>query len=410
MATTNEDKDVYTFEKFLGLRNTVGEESFEPGDLSIALNVDQTDAYRLRRRKGFEATSVVVPHQSLWSDGVLALSVQGTNLVQIMPDLTTRVVRTGLTAGARMYYASIGARVFYSNGVETGVFTDGSSRSWGIALPTKLPLAQVIGGSLQPGGYQYTMTYIRSDGQESGAPSSGNITLPSIGGLRFYDLAISPDPDVLFKRIYVSPVNGDQTYALQVVPNSATETTYTEERIGTLPLMTQFLSPALPGRLIAAFAGHVLMARGNTLYRSEPYAPELFDLRKGLPFEDRITLVAPMDDGVYLGTESEVVWLAGRNPAEWKLDRKSVHGAILGTAAYGPAEDVAEGQQGPVVLYVSTKGVVAGFNSGSLLNLTEERFGFPVMDEGAAIIRHHGGTVQYIVTLRGVEGASNVAF
>src|SRR5712671_5137923 len=45
MATTNEDKDVYTFEKFLGLRNTVGEESFEPGDLSIALNVDQTDAF-----------------------------------------------------------------------------------------------------------------------------------------------------------------------------------------------------------------------------------------------------------------------------------------------------------------------------------------------------------------------------
>lgn len=410
MATINEDKDVYSFEKFLGLRNTVGEESFEPGDLSIALNVDQTDAFRIRRRKGFEVTAVAVPSQSLWSDGVIALSVQGTNLVQIMPDLTARVVRSGLTAGARMSYASIGQRVFYSNGVESGVFQDGSSRSWGIPLPTKLPLIQVIGGTLPAGGYQYTMTYIRRDGQESGVSASGSVTLPTIGGLRFFDFAISPDPDVLFKRLYISPVDGDQVYALQVLPNSATETTYVDERIGTLPLMTQFLSPALPSRLIAAFAGHILLARGNTLYRSEPYAPELFDLRKGLPFEDRITLVAPMDDGVYLGTESEVVWLAGRNPAEWKLDRKSVHGAIPGTAAYGPAEDVAEGQQGPVVLYVSTKGVVAGFNGGSLLSLTEERFGFPVMDEGAAVIRHHGGTVQYIVTLRGVEGVSNVAF
>jgi hypothetical protein len=410
MAITNEDKDVYTFEKFLGLRNTVGEESFELGDLSIALNVDQTDAFRLRRRKGFEATSITVPHQSLWSDGVLALSVNGTDLVQIMPDLTARVVRSGLTAGVRMHYASIGARVFYSNGVEFGVFEDGSSRSWGLQLPSKLPLVQAIGGSLPAGDYQYTMTFIRSDGQESGAPASGNITLLTMGGLRFYDLPVSTDPDVLFKRIYITPVNGDQPYSLQVMPNSATETTYMDERIGTLPLMTQFLSPALPSRLIAAFAGHILLARGHTLYRSEPYAPELFDLRKGLPFTDRITLVAPMEDGVYLGTESEVMWLAGMNPAEWKLDRKSVHGAILGTAAYGPAEDVAESQQGPAVLYVSTKGVVAGFNGGSLLSLTEERFGFPIMDEGAAIIRHHGGTVQYIVTLRGVEGVSNVAF
>src|SRR5258706_1192806 len=153
MATTNEDKDVYTFEKFLGLRNTVGEESFEPGDLSIALNVDQTDAYRLRRRKGFEVTAVVAPSQSLWSDGVTALSVQNTNLVQIMPDLTSRIVRSGLTAGARMSYVSIGLRVFYSNGVETGVFTDGSSRSWGLQLPIKLPLVQIIAGQLHPGGH-----------------------------------------------------------------------------------------------------------------------------------------------------------------------------------------------------------------------------------------------------------------
>jgi hypothetical protein len=268
----------------------------------------------------------------------------------------------------------------------------------------------VIGGSLPAGIYQYTVTYVRADGQESGAPGTGGFELLARGGLKFVDLPVPPSSEVAFKRLYVTSVNGDQPFALFNLPVNATTATYDEPRTGTLPLATQFLSPALPSRLIAQFAGHILLARGNTLYRSEPYAPELFDLRKGLPFPERITLVAPMDDGVYLGTESEVVWLDGRDPSKWSRVTKSVHGAILGTAAYGPADDLAEGQQGQVVFFVTTKGIVAGLNGGSLVSLTEERFAFPVMQEGSAIVRHHGGTIQYVVTLRGTEGFTNAAF
>src|SRR5574341_416056 len=124
MATANEDKDVFTFDKFKGLRNTVGPESLEPGDCTIALNVDQTDAERARRRKGFEVTGLTTAHHSLWSDGGIALAVNGTNLVQVLPDFTSRVVRTGLTSGAPMSYVLLGSRVFYSNGAETGIFQD----------------------------------------------------------------------------------------------------------------------------------------------------------------------------------------------------------------------------------------------------------------------------------------------
>lgn len=410
MATTNEDKDVFTFAKFLGLRNTVGIESLDPGDLSVAINVDQTDAYRLRRRKGFEATTVTTPRHSLWSDGLTALVVNGSNLVQVQPDLTERTVRSGLTPGLRMHYVVIGDRIFFSNSVETGVFQDGNTRSWGLEVPSPLPFVTALGGNLPAGIYQYTMTYVREDGQESGAQPSGNFSLAVPGGLRFNDLPVPTDPGVLFKRLYVSDANGDQLYALLTLAPTARTASYTEYRTGTLPLASQFLDPALPGVLLAHFAGHVLLARDNRLYRSETYAPELFDLRKGLAVPSRITLVVPMDDGIYLGTEDEIFWLNGRNPAEWRLDRKDVHGAVFGTAAYGPAEDVLEGQNGQVVIFVGTKGIVAGFNGGTLLSLTEERYSFPVMTEGAGIIRHHGGTIQYVVTLRGTEGVSNIAF
>lgn len=418
MATINEDKDAFTFDKFYGLRNNVGIESFEPGDCEIALNVDQTDALRLRRRKGFDVTSVTAAVHSLWSTGSAALVVEDTTLNQMLPDKSLHPVRTGLTPDARVYYAAIGPRVFYSNGYETGVFQDGRSRSWGLERPVKLPLVSAIGGSLLgattgnllAGIYQYTMTYVRHDGQESGAPGSGNFNLLTTGGLLFSDLPVPTDPDVAFKRLYLSPVNGDQLYLLLNLPNAALEATYVEPRTGTTPMTTQFLSPAPAGRLLGVFAGHVLVARGNTLYRSETYAPELFDFRKGLQFSDRITLVAPMDDGVYLGTESEVVWLAGRDPAKWERQVKSVHGAILGTLAYSPAEDLLEGQSGPAVFFVTTKGIVAGMNGGTLISLTEQRYSFPVMQEGAGVVRHQGGTVQYVVTVRGTEGVSNPAF
>ena len=409
MATPNKDEDVFVFDKFLGLRNNVGPGSFNAGDLEAALNVDVTDEQRLQRRKGYAATTVVTSHHSLWSNGAVALAVIGSSLVEVLPNLTTVVVRSDLTAGAKMYYTSAGNRVFYSNGLETGVFQHGISRSWGLDLPSKLPLSAVIGGSLPAGTYQYVMTYLRDDGQESGAGRSGLIELPAVGGIHFSDMPMSEDPTVEFKRLYVSPVNGDKLYLLMTLPAAATDATYTTERTGTLPLSTQFLSPALAGSHIAEFSGHVLVARGSTLYRSEPFSPELFDLRKGLPFSSPITLVAPVEDGVYLGTTTSVIWLPGRNPAEWREVRRLGYGVIPGTLVYAQADDIND-QQGQAAVFATHQGICAGFDGGSVVNLTGDRFNYPVMDEGAAAVREVGGMIQYLVTLRGTERAGNTAF
>jgi hypothetical protein len=182
------------------------------------------------------------------------------------------------------------------------------------------------------------------------------------------------------------------------------------ERTGTLPLATQFLSPALPGTHLAAFAGYVLLARGETLYRSEPYAPELFDLRKGLSFSARITLVAPVSDGVYLGTETSVIWLPGRDPEKWTEELRFDYGAIPGTLAYTSAEEIADERQGPAAVFATTGGICAGLAGGSVFNLTGARFNYPVMDEGAAVVRDTQGLAQYLVTLRGTERPGNTAF
>lgn len=410
MSQPSEDKDIASFTKFLGLRNTTSEESFELGDLTVAQNVDQTDSYRLRRRRGFVATPTTGAYHSVGGNGLTALAVTGSSLMRVLPDFTTRLVRTGLTSGLRMKYAAMGDRIFYTNNAETGVFVNGFSRSWGIVPPDQPSKVEIVGGNVPAGFYQYGMTFVRTDGQESGAGTIGSMELTATGGFHFYDMPISQDSDVQYKRLYISPRNGDAMFLQFTLSPDATEAFYDVERSGVLPLATMFLIQALPSRHLAAFAGHILLARGNVLYRSEPYSPELFDLRKGIPFPSGITLIGPMDDGVYLGTETEVYWLGGRDPSAWEAVRRAVHGVIPGTEAYHEADDVQENAQGPVILFATTIGIRAGFNGGTLINLTEDRFNYPIQEEGAAIVRHIGGSAQYVVTMRGTETPGNTAF
>lgn len=410
MAGFEADKDTVSYTGFKGLRNTVGEESFEPGDMAAALNVDITDANRVRRRKGFTSLSGSNYH-SLWSNGATALVVSGTTLYEIMPDFTTRIVRTGLTADQRMVYAALGSRVFFSNGVETGVFDDGVARSWGIE-PPRQPAASARGGTLRAGRYQFAVTYLRADGQESGARKAGVIELTATGGIAFADIPVSSDPDVSHKRLYVSPVDGDQLYAVALLTNAETTAVYDRENTGSAPLQTQFLSNPPAADHLAVMGGRVLLARGKYLLYSEPFAPELFDLRRVIPMSSAITLVAPVVDGVYLGCESEIGWLPGLDPTEWKYRRLTDYGAIPGTLAYSSAADFVEGSRAEdqAMVVATQQGVCVGLPGGGLQNLTHDRFNYPAMDRGAGLVRSHGGTVQYIATLQGTERAANVAF
>lgn len=405
-----EDDDVVRLSQFKGLRNTVTSESFEAGDLEVATNVDITDALRIRRRKGYSAALSSGNYHSLWASGKLGLVVSGTVLYRILPDYTLVAVRTGLTAGLRMSYAIMGDRVFYSNTVQTGIFQAGQSRSWGIAPPVSAPTCSAVGGSLPAGRYQCLVVFIRDDGQLSGSGRSTTIELTTRGGISLTGLPVSADAGVSFKQIYMSPVNGDALYLTHTLANAATSAVYTEERTGGQPLATQFLRPAPAGQVIAVFGGYTLVGLGDRLYRSEPWSPELFDLRKALPLIGRITLVAPMDDGVYLGTDTEIGWVAGQDPAKWEYQRRSDFGAIPGTLAYVPAEDSQEGAQSLAAMMATAQGVCVGYPGGTFSNLTHDRFNYPAMDEGAGVVRDNGGSIQYLATLQGTERAANVAF
>ena len=408
-AAPPDPKELFAFSGFKGLRNNVSEEALSPEDLSVALNVDVDDSLAVSRRRGYSAVVAAGIDRDLWASGAVCLGV-GSNVLKLMnPDYSLVTLRSGLTAARSLSYAAVGDRVFYSNGAELGCVQDGASRTWGITVPG-MPVAAATGGTLLAGLYQYAVTYLRSDGQESGAGRAGTIELTATGGISLSGISVSADPSVAYKVIYATSVGGETLYRAGVIANAGTTFVIREPLAGTSPLLTQFMSPPPAGDFIAYWNGWMLVASGAYMYVSEPYAPELFDLRRSVPFLDRITMIAPVNDGVWIGTNSQVIWLTGKTPETWDYKVRASYGVIPGTLAYGDLELLGSGASGtPAALFATKRGLCLGRDGGVFENLTESRFAYPAMDRGAGIVRRHRGIVQLVVALQGAETAGNVA-
>lgn len=408
--TVDEREGLEEFSAFMGLRNNVDAASFGREDLATALNVDVLDDLGVSRRKGFSSALTTAIDRSLWASGDVCLGVGSNSLKLVNPDYSTKTVLTGLTPDCPLSYAAAGDRVFWSNGVQKGVVQGGANRSWGIDVPEQ-PVATAGSGELLAGLYQYAVTYLRADGQESGASLAGTITLDGQGGILLTSIAVSTDPSVAYKAIYITSVGGETLYQAGVITNATASFAIREPRMGASPLLTQFLQPPPAGEHIAYQNGYMLVADDARLYPSEPYAPELFDYRKALPFLGRITMVAPVKGGVWIGLDGQIIWLTGDTPEVWDFKEKTDYGVIPHTLWYGDAGTIGDGQGigETAVFFASKRGLCVGLPGGRLVNLTESRFAYPVMDVGAGIVRRHRGTNQFLVTLQGAETAGNVA-
>ncbi|MCR4338514.1 MAG: hypothetical protein NUW01_01360 [Gemmatimonadaceae bacterium] len=399
---------------FTGLRNNVSPESFSRGDLVTALNVDLDDAGGISRRKGYSAPVAASVDRSLWASGPVCLGVGSNALKLVYPDYTTKTLMSGLTASRALSYAAVGDRVFWSNGVELGCVQNGANRSWGIT-PPGLPAVSAGPGTLAAGKYQVAVTYLRDDLQESGTGMAVAIELTAVGGLSLSSIPVSTDATITHKIIYAAPVGGEVLYSAGGIANADTTFLIDEVRVNASPLATQFLSPPPAGDYIAYWKGWMLVANGNRLYPSEPYAPELFDLRKSVPFLDSITMLAPLlhkgAGGVWLGTGTQIVFVSGESPEQWVYQPAAEYGVIPGTLAYGDGELIGDASmKGVVVAFFATKqGLCVGLPDGSLVNLTQGKYAYPVQERGAGVVRRHRGIAQFLVTMQGSETAGNVA-
>lgn len=355
------------------------------GAVREVVNIELNDKSGFRRRPGYDI-ALAEASSGLWQarNMNLALLVSGGQLWRLTDPVTGdyEVLCDGATElfaieHAHWVYASVGSRVVRID-PDFSCRTAGVAETIGIA-PT---LTALNNGGLAPGKYIVAVSYSNDLGEESGISASTMIELqPGYGTIQIN--LPQPPAEAVSMTIYRTSRNGDELYRVATVPADSSF----EDAGSTLgrPASNWQLGP-IPAGMLASIGNHVVSAVGNTLFVTDDFNPNLIDLTAGyVLFGERICMVASVTNGLFVGTDSKIYFLAGLNPAEWTIRVVADNGAIYGSGRQLPstlfADEMLRGavrlpggaEAEPVAVWLSKHGIQMGLFGGSVLTPQEER-------------------------------------
>ena len=399
--------------RWRGLRNNTTSERFVPGDMEAATNLDIDDSGKPLVRPG-RSQLAAGAHHSLWSEGSLVLAAQGASLYRLDSTSFTKTLLTGsLMTSDPVYYAGLGDgdRVFYANGVVSGLVWHNTAIEWGVRPPAAPIVVPTAAGDLVPGRYLVSTTYLRANpGHESGSCDPIVVDLGSKGGIQVLGLPPSTNPLVSGTMVYLSGPDSETLYRAQFVPAGTFSVTLATPATGAA-LRTQFASGAPAGiRYLAAYNGRIYAARGNPVWVTDLHELELFRLADNfLMFPGEVKMLAAVSDGIYVSYGDRTAFLRGGDLKSFQHEVVAEYAAIPGTIADVDGRVVLKGEAPQFgKMWMSSRGVCAGFAGGSMLNLTERNYSFPDAPRGAGIVRYADGATHYLSVLQGAGAPTNV--
>jgi len=323
-------------------------------------------------------------------------TVDGGDLVAIAPngDRTTIYASLGI---ARVWYCNLpDGRTTFSNGSICGLTDGATATTWGVPIPTSLGAPTEVAGSLYAGDYSYLLTHVRlSDGLEGGTNQSLPFTLGADSGVVLTGLPVLAGHKT---NIYLTSHNGVGGYFAGSTTNAAFAFSGANSDL-VLPCRTDNLNPAPAGVASAFWRGRALTAVGPVLYASRPNQWELFDFRRDFKqFSADITLVQPVDGGVWVGTTEELAFLAGNEFDKLSYERKVSGRTVLGSGVPVRGELLPQREgagQGSAMICITDRVIVAGFSDGGMVRMTEGIYTTDVT-EVAATFRRVDDIPQYV--------------
>lgn len=385
-----------TFAKFAGINNVLPPERLSDSELAVATDVDIGLSGELLRRQGFTLPSTL-PHRNVWEGPAFVLATVNGDLTSILPNGTRTVIYPSLGNDRVWYCLWPDGRVAFSNNLISGVVAaNGLSQTpWGVPVPATTGALTDVAGSLFPGNYQYQLTYVRlSDGLEGG-PVYTNPVPVALGGVLITGL---PQLAGYGINVYLTGHGGGDAHLAGMTLTSSFSYLGPNSSL-VLPCRTDYLQPPPAGKLCATWRGRSLVAVGNLLMASQPHQPEMFDYREDFKqFPDPITLVQPVDDGIYLGTTKQLYFLAGKEFSALEMTTAVAGTVVLGSGVSVRGELIRKGDgvgEGPAMICIADQVLVAGFSDGSVVRISEKRY-LTNATEVAATFRKVNDIPQYI--------------
>lgn len=170
-----------------------------------------------------------------------------------------------------------------------------------------------------------------------------------------------------------------------------------------------------PASCLAAYSGRIYLAVGNTLWATELFRYHYIDrTRNFMQFEHEITLVMAVTNGLYVGTVGGLFFLQGVF-GTFKLQQVTTGAVLPGSGVDVPQELVhpqARQQDMPAggaVVMMTADGVLAGFDGGTVYNLTRSRLELPSGVYAAGLFRQDQGANSYVATVDSAGAPTSTA-
>lgn len=390
-----------TLQKFTGINNVLAAEQLADSELRVATNVDLNLDGKATRRKGYSRPSAV-KHTNVWEADGFVLATRGAN--GDLVNVTANTVLYPSLGHDRVWYVNLpDGRTAFSNGLITGIVTAAARRTWGVPIPAGVGAPYDVAGLLHPGGYQYAITHVRTaDGLEGGPAYAGGAVTLAAGGLSLLGL---PTLAGHTTNVYLTSHFGGERYLAGNTSGSMFSFTGKNSAL-VLPCRTEYMLPAPAGKLLAFWRGRALVAVGNVLYASKAHQWELFDMRRDFKqFTAPITLVQPVNGGIFVGTEEELGFLAGTEFDKLTYAVRAPVPVVLGSGVLVPGKQLKmadkdkDTQDDQCVVAIAGGCLVAGLANGDVSPITEGRYQ-TAATEVAATFRVVGGVPQYVAVVR----------
>lgn len=386
-----------------GLNTLLRDDSLPIDALRRCVNYDIDDTGRIERRVGrIEAYAGSIQESSLWSGSDRTLFVESGSLKELQRSdagvYSALTLRSGVGAYP-MKYVEVNGVVYYSNGVLTGrVDALGFSRAWGLPAPVTQPNVTPggPGGQLAAGRYQVAVTFLASDGEESGTGIAALADLTVDGGsLHLSDFPPAP-AGAAAVRVYCSHVHGEGLYRVADLPTSATAYQITQvSNVATALLRTQFCVSPPAGHLLEYHNGRLYIATGNVLWCTEPLRYGCVHPGKGfLQFPKPITVLRAVSDGLYVCSDL-TYFIQGIDTADIKQREVLPYGGVYDTGISLPNYDA--------VAWWSHEGLVFGARNAELLNITQDRIASAKYGSGVMQARELNGLRQIVANFKDAE-------
>jgi len=170
-----------------------------------------------------------------------------------------------------------------------------------------------------------------------------------------------------------------------------------------------FKLATLSGKCLEYFNGVLYLAIDNFIYCTKAFDLAHMDIRYNIVagFPEAVTMIARVNDGLYVGTEKSLYFLQGTGSqhdekgnvtSSFKQTHLANYPVLYGTNCRVQADLVPLAKaNNTIVLFATTLGIFAGADGGNYTNMSLSQISMPYLPKGTAIFREYKSIYQYIV-------------